>query len=119
MPEEIIPGLYRLPIPLPNNSLGSVNVYAAVSADGLQLIDSGWNAPEVYIALVDELRELGMQVALPHPESDCAFFTKHPRCESFGIFNQATTSPISLGQKDRQHRECIERGRFFVRQPGK
>ena len=76
MPEEIIPGLYRLPIPLPNNSLGSVNVYAAVSADGLQLIDSGWNAPEVYIALVDELRELGMQVALPHQESDCAFFTQ-------------------------------------------
>jgi glyoxylase-like metal-dependent hydrolase (beta-lactamase superfamily II) len=63
MPEEIIPGLYRLPIPLPNNSLGSVNVYAAVSADGLRLIDSGWNAPEVYTALVDELRELGMQVS--------------------------------------------------------
>ncbi len=63
MPEEIIPELYRLPIPLPNNSLSSVNVYAAVSADGLRLIDSGWNAPEVYTALVDELRELGMQVS--------------------------------------------------------
>ena len=63
MPEEIIPGLYRLPIPLPNNSLGSVNVYAAVSADGLRLIDCGWNAPEVYTVLVDELRELGMQVS--------------------------------------------------------
>jgi len=63
MPEEIIPGLYRLPIPLPNNSLGSVNVYAAVSADGLRLIDSGWNAPEAYTALLDELQEFGMQVS--------------------------------------------------------
>jgi glyoxylase-like metal-dependent hydrolase (beta-lactamase superfamily II) len=63
MPEEIIPGLFRLPIPLPNDSFGSVNVYAEVSADGLRLIDSGWNAPEVYTALVDELRELGMQVS--------------------------------------------------------
>jgi hypothetical protein len=41
MPEEIIPGLFRLPIPLPNESFGSVNVYAEVSADGLRLIDSG------------------------------------------------------------------------------
>lgn len=63
MPEEIIPGLFRLPIPLPNDSLGSVNVYAAVSADGLRLIDSGWNAPEAYTALLRELRELGMQVS--------------------------------------------------------
>src|SRR6266849_100783 len=30
----------------------------------------------------------------------------------------ATTSPISLRQKDRKHRECVERGRFLVRQPG-
>src|SRR5260370_35916240 len=63
MPEEIIPGLFRLSIPLPNDSLGSVNVYAVVSADGLRLIDSGWNAPEAYSALLDELQGLGMQVS--------------------------------------------------------
>jgi glyoxylase-like metal-dependent hydrolase (beta-lactamase superfamily II) len=62
MPEEIVPGLFRLSIPLPNDSLGSVNVYAVASVDGLRLIDSGWNAPEAYGALVDELRGLGMQV---------------------------------------------------------
>ena len=63
MPEEIMPGLFRLPIPLPNDSLGSVNVYAVVSADGLRLIDTGWNAPEAYTALADGLHELGVQVS--------------------------------------------------------
>ena len=62
MPEEIVPGLFRLTIRLPNDALGSVNVYAVVSADGLRLIDTGWNAPEAYTTLVSELQELGMQV---------------------------------------------------------
>lgn len=62
MPEEIVPGLFRLSIPLPNDALGSVNVYAVVSADGLRLIDTGWNAPEAYTTLVGELQELGLQV---------------------------------------------------------
>lgn len=63
MPEEIIPGLSRLSIPLPNNALGSVNVYAVASADGLRLIDCGWNEPETYAAIVGELEQLGMQVS--------------------------------------------------------
>ena len=63
MPEEITPGLSRLSIPLPNNALGSVNVYAVVSADGLRLIDCGWNEPETYAAIVGELAQLGMQVS--------------------------------------------------------
>lgn len=62
MPEEIVPGLFRLSIPLPNDALGSVNVYAVVSADGLRLIDTGWNAQEAYTTLVSELQELSMQV---------------------------------------------------------
>jgi glyoxylase-like metal-dependent hydrolase (beta-lactamase superfamily II) len=62
MPEEIIPGLARISLPLPNNSLGSVNTYAVMSADGLRLIDCGWDAEEVYAALADELYHLGVQV---------------------------------------------------------
>lgn len=62
MPEEIIPGLARISLPLLNNSLGSVNTYAVMSADGLRLIDCGWDAEEVYAALADELYHLGVQV---------------------------------------------------------
>jgi glyoxylase-like metal-dependent hydrolase (beta-lactamase superfamily II) len=63
MPEEMVPGLARLSLPLPNDLLGQVNVYAVMSADGLRLIDCGWDAPEVHAALVDELQQLGIQVS--------------------------------------------------------
>ncbi|SRR6266446_2907962 len=56
--------------------------------------------------------------ALPHQESDFAFFTKYPLCEPFGIFNQATTSRVSFRQKGRKQRACVSRGRLLVRQPG-
>ncbi|GHO49132.1 MBL fold metallo-hydrolase [Ktedonospora formicarum] len=63
MPEEIMPGLYRLPVSLLNASLGSVNMYVVASPDGgVRLIDCAWNRPEVYTILVDELRALGMGI---------------------------------------------------------
>lgn len=62
MPEEIMPGLYRLPVSLPNASLGSVNMYVIVSPDGVRLIDCAWGTPEIYATLVDELRVLGVGV---------------------------------------------------------
>src|SRR5258708_32769131 len=57
-------------------------------------------------------------VALPHMESDLAFFTKHSLCGSFLRFQPTATSPISPRQKDRKHLKCVSRGRFLVRQPG-
>lgn len=62
MPHEIMPGFYRLPIPLPDNPLGTVNVYVIVGQDGVRLIDCGWNTPEAYAALVDELHALDARI---------------------------------------------------------
>jgi glyoxylase-like metal-dependent hydrolase (beta-lactamase superfamily II) len=39
---EVAPGVHRIPLPLPNDALRAVNVYAIEDADGLTLIDSGW-----------------------------------------------------------------------------
>src|SRR6266571_1406230 len=39
---EIAPGLYRIPLPLPNDALRAVNVYALAHGGDLMLIDSGW-----------------------------------------------------------------------------
>src|SRR3954469_21093703 len=39
---EVRPGVHRLPLPLPNDGLRAVNVYAIAAPDGLVLIDSGW-----------------------------------------------------------------------------
>jgi glyoxylase-like metal-dependent hydrolase (beta-lactamase superfamily II) len=39
---EVVPGVHRIPLPLPNDALRAVNVYALSGADGLTVIDSGW-----------------------------------------------------------------------------
>ena len=35
-------GVHRIPLPLPNDGLRAVNVYAIADGDGLTLVDSGW-----------------------------------------------------------------------------
>jgi glyoxylase-like metal-dependent hydrolase (beta-lactamase superfamily II) len=39
---EVAPGVHRIPLPLPDDALRAVNVYAIEDDDGLVLIDSGW-----------------------------------------------------------------------------
>ena len=36
------PDVYRVPLPLPNDGLRAVNVYAVADGDGWTLVDSGW-----------------------------------------------------------------------------
>ena len=43
---EVAPGVHRLPLPLPNDGLRAVNVYALTHDDGPVLIDSGWAIAE-------------------------------------------------------------------------
>jgi glyoxylase-like metal-dependent hydrolase (beta-lactamase superfamily II) len=43
---EVAPGVYRIPLPLPNDGLRAVNVYAIHSGPDLTLIDAGWALAE-------------------------------------------------------------------------
>lgn len=56
---EVAPGVYRIPLPLPNDGLHTVNVYAIDDGDGLVLIDSGWALDAGETALESALGELG------------------------------------------------------------
>jgi glyoxylase-like metal-dependent hydrolase (beta-lactamase superfamily II) len=49
---SVAPGVYRIPLPLPLDSLRAVNVYAVVDGDDLVLIDSGWALDAAREALV-------------------------------------------------------------------
>lgn len=60
---EVVPGVYRIPLPLPNDGLRAINVYALTGSDGLVLIDSGWSIPAAKDVLRDGLRELGADFA--------------------------------------------------------
>jgi glyoxylase-like metal-dependent hydrolase (beta-lactamase superfamily II) len=43
---QVAPGVYRIPLPLPNDGLKAVNVYAIVEGEQVVLIDSGWALEE-------------------------------------------------------------------------
>jgi len=59
-PETVRPGVHRIPLPLPEDGLRAVNVYALEGlAEGLVLIDGGWSIPESRKALEDALTGLG------------------------------------------------------------
>ncbi|MFJ9627016.1 MBL fold metallo-hydrolase [Streptomyces sp. NPDC101175] len=59
-PETVRPGVHRIPLPLPEDGLRAVNVYALEGlTEGLVLIDGGWSIPESRTALEDALARLG------------------------------------------------------------
>lgn len=53
------PGVYRIPLPLPNDGLRAVNVYALADGAGLTLVDAGWALAQSREALAKALAELG------------------------------------------------------------
>lgn len=53
------PGVYRIPLPLPNDGLRAVNVYAVSDGDGVTVIDSGWAIDGARELLADALAQLG------------------------------------------------------------
>lgn len=61
--EQVAPGVYRIPLPLPNDGLRAVNVYAIADGERLTLIDSGWALAESEDALVRALDTLGYSLA--------------------------------------------------------
>ena len=57
--EQVREGIHRIPLPLPNDSLRSVNVYAVCDGAGVALIDAGWALDEAYDQLERALAVLG------------------------------------------------------------
>ncbi|RZS32733.1 glyoxylase-like metal-dependent hydrolase (beta-lactamase superfamily II) [Herbihabitans rhizosphaerae] len=58
---EVAPGVHRIPLPLPNDGLRAVNVYAIADGDGVVLIDSGWALDEARDALESALGSIGYE----------------------------------------------------------
>lgn len=55
---EVAPGVHRIPLPLPNDGLRAVNVYAIEDGDGLVMVDSGWALDEARTQLEQALGTL-------------------------------------------------------------
>jgi len=57
--EQVRPGLWSIPVPIPNNPLRYVLVYAFESDQGVTLVDAGWNTDDAWQALNDGLATAG------------------------------------------------------------
>jgi glyoxylase-like metal-dependent hydrolase (beta-lactamase superfamily II) len=58
--EEVRPGLWSIPVPIPDNPLRYVLVYALeLRGGGVALVDAGWNTEEAWSALSDGLATAG------------------------------------------------------------
>ncbi|GAA4668418.1 MULTISPECIES: MBL fold metallo-hydrolase [Amycolatopsis] len=58
----VAPGVYRIPLPLPNDGLRAVNVYAIIDGTELAMIDSGWALAEARDQLQVALKAIGAEL---------------------------------------------------------
>ena len=56
---EVGDGVYRIPLPLPNDGLRAVNVYAVRDGDSLVMVDSGWVLAEARELFEQAVKLLG------------------------------------------------------------
>jgi glyoxylase-like metal-dependent hydrolase (beta-lactamase superfamily II) len=61
--ERVRPGLWSVPVPIPNNPLRYVLVYIFELDDGVALVDAGWNTDDAWRALNAGLAAAGGTVA--------------------------------------------------------
>jgi glyoxylase-like metal-dependent hydrolase (beta-lactamase superfamily II) len=61
--ERLRPGLWSLPVPIPNNPLGYTLVYLIESDRGPVLVDTGWDAAVTWSRLVERVAGTGHDIA--------------------------------------------------------
>ena len=60
--EQVLDGLWSIPVPIPGSPLPYVLAYAFAVPDGVVLVDPGWNAPEALAALTEGLGVAGARL---------------------------------------------------------
>lgn len=97
--ETVLPGVHRIPLPLPGDALAAINVYALEHPDGVTMVDSGWHGDRSLRALVAGLAQVGLhlddlrEVLVTHVHGDHIGQTAHLR--------SAHDVPFALGRDER------------------
>ncbi len=74
--KEVLPGIFRLQVPIPNNPLEFTNVYLVRAAAGCLLVDVGMDTDDAFAALERQLVEIGVsfkdiaQIVVTHAHMD-------------------------------------------------
>jgi glyoxylase-like metal-dependent hydrolase (beta-lactamase superfamily II) len=102
---EVAPGVHRIPLPLPNDGLRAVNVYAVEDGDGVVLVDSGWAIPVARELLAGALSALDCAFADVH-----RFLITHVHRDHYSNavdIRRDFHTPIALGANERPALEII------------
>ena len=79
--EQVRPGLWSIPVPIPNNPLRYVLVYAfELDGGGVALVDAGWNTDAAFQALSDGLAMAGGSITDVH-----AVLVTHIHPDHYGL----------------------------------
>jgi len=87
MIEEVLPGVFRVKVPLPNNPLRYTNSYLLISRGKCLVVDTGFNVDESYgvlAAATSELKGLGV--------SEFEFFSTHLHADHMGLVGRFSSS---------------------------
>lgn len=82
MTEELLPNLFRIKIPLPENPLKYLNSYVIMDSGRNLIVDTGLNRKECLDAMHTGLRELNLNLE----ETD--FFITHLHADHFGLVSK-------------------------------
>jgi glyoxylase-like metal-dependent hydrolase (beta-lactamase superfamily II) len=115
MTEEILPGLFRIKIPLPESPLKYLNSYVIKSDDRCLIVDTGFNRKECLEAMTKGLSELKIDLA------HCDFFITHLHADHFGLIARLVTktSRIFFSRPDKEIIESWEGFEPMIEYAGK
>ncbi|WP_068256382.1 MBL fold metallo-hydrolase [Janibacter corallicola] len=100
-------GVHRIPLPLPNDGLKSVNVYVLETDRGITLIDGGWAIPAAREVLDRSLRSIGYSFT-----DIREFLVTHSHRDHYtmaSVLGKETGAGISLGLGERGALAAVRR----------
>ena len=110
--QKLGPGLWSIPVPIPDNPLGYTLVYLLDSDRGPVLVDAGWHDPATWRALEDGVAEAGFELAEVH-----GVLVTHHHPDHHGLagrVREVSGAWVALHHLDaevvRRHREVIAAG---------
>lgn len=102
---KVAEGVHRIPLPLPNDGLRAVNVYAVEDGDDLVLIDSGWALDQARTRLTAALDEIGAKLGDVR-----RFLVTHVHRDHYSqavTLRQEFGTPVALGAEERHSLDVI------------
>ena len=96
MVEEILPGLYRVDVPLLGSPLKATNSYVVKGTDRSLIVDTGWNRQDCMSVLVSGLDECGVNL------EQADFFITHMHADHSGLVSTLAKEGaiVYFGQAD-------------------